>query len=164
MATITFGKTDDYLKALGKLESDLREQVMGPAVYEAAGTVADAFAEELAKIPTDEHWGTDQKNKKGPRPSEKKAMQDQLGITKAFEQDGFYGVKIGFDGYTDFKTRKYPKGQPIMMIAHSVERGTSFMAATPFAKNAMARSKKPAVQKMGEKVDEGLKKIMEGDQ
>lgn len=164
MATITFGRTDDYLKALGRLENGLREQVMGPAVYDGAGTVADAFAEELAKIPTDEHWGTDQKTKKGPRPSEKKAMQDQLGITKAFDQDGFYGVKIGFSGYTDFKSQKYPKGQPVMMIARSVERGTSFMAATPFAKRALARSKKPAVQKMGEKVDEGLKKIMEGDQ
>lgn len=164
MAKITFAGTDEYFKALGKLDSGLREEVMGPAVYAGAGTVADAFAAELANIPTDEHWGTDQKIKKGPRPGEKKAMQDQLGITKAFEQDGFYGVKVGFSGYTDFKTKKYPKGQPIMMIARSVERGTSFMAATPFAKQALTKSKKAAVQKMGEKVDEGLSKIMGGDQ
>lgn len=164
MAKLILGKGDEYVKQLGKLEAGLREQVMGPAVYDGAGIAADAFAEELAEIPTDEKWGTDGREKKGPRPSEKKAMQDQLGITKAFEQDEFYGVKIGFDGYTDHKTKKYPKGQPVMMIARSVERGTSFMAATPFAKRAMTRCKKPVLQKMGEKVDEGLKKIMEGDQ
>lgn len=161
MAKITFAAGDAYLAKLAKLDSGLREQVVGPAVYEGAGTAADAFAEELAKIPTDESWGTEGHVKRGPRAEEKKAMQEQLGITKAFEQDGFYGVKIGFSGYTGKKTKKYPNGQPVEMIARSVERGTSFMAATPFAKRAMTRCKGEVLEKMGEKVDEGLQKIME---
>lgn len=161
MATVTFKAGDEYLAKLARLDSELRQRVIGPAVYAGAGIAADAFAAELAKVPTDERWGTDQKIKKGPRAEEKRAMQGQLGITRAFEEDGLYAVKIGFDGYAGKKSKKYPKGQPVQMIARSVERGTSFMAATPFAKKAMARAKNQILEKMGEKVDEGLKTIME---
>lgn len=164
MATIQFKRGDEYLLKISKLEAGSKELVIGPAVYGAAGIVADAIAAELKKVPTDKRWGTETQKKDGPKKEDLEAIQNGLGIAKMQDEGGYYNVKIGFDGYSATKTKKYPKGQPVQMLARSVERGTSFMAATPFVKMAVTATRKAAVEKIKTVVDEKIKATMEGDQ
>ena len=55
-------------------------------------------------------------------------------------------VKIGYDGYNNIVTERWPQGQPNMMIARAAESGTTFMQAQYFMERAV-RSATPAVEK-----------------
>lgn len=161
MAKITFKKGDKYLLKLSRLEHEMIKEVCGPAIYDAAGLVADSIMEELKKIPTDEKFGTPENPTIGPHKAQKKALEKVFGITKMEKTaDGFLNVKIGFDGYNDTKTKRWPKGQPNQMIARAVESGTSFMRKNPFVKTGVAKARKKAMAIMKKKVQEGVEKIM----
>ncbi len=162
MATITFKNNDDYIAKINKLSRGFREEVAGPAIYVAAGLVADAIDAKLAGVPTDERWGSPGAVKAGPREAEAQSVYNALGIAKMQDDNGFINVKIGFDGYSPLKSTRWPNGQPNQMLARSIERGTSFMAANPFVKPAVASTKGAAVNAMKEKVDEQISKIMKG--
>lgn len=162
MATVTFNDGDEYLKKLATIERKMQKEILGPAIYEGANVVADAIAERLGGVPTDESWGSTGELKNGPRKIELKGLRKSLGIAPLQDQDEYLNVKIGFDGYNGVKTKRWPNGQPNQMIARSVERGTSFMKANPVIKPAVAKTKKTAINTMKEVVDENIKKIMKG--
>lgn len=162
MATIQFKNGDDYLAKLSKLESKLRYGVIGGAVYAGAGIVTDAVRRQIEQIPTDEGFGTESDPTKGPSKKQIAGLEESLGIAESQEDGGFYNVKVGFDGYNNIKTRRWPKGQPNQMVARSIERGTSYMQANPFMKRAVASTKKQAVEAMKNHVDREIEKIMEG--
>lgn len=65
-------------------------------------------------------------------PLQKQGLQDSLGIARMKATPSGLDVKLGFDGYNDIKTKKYPKGQPNMMIARSVNIGTTWLRPTYF--------------------------------
>ena len=162
MATIKFKAGDEYLGKLSKLSAAIKNEVCGPAIYNAASIVADAIRQELKKVPTDEKHGTNGDKAKGPRKIQKKGLYESLGITTLrTDGNGDMDVKIGFDGYNEVKTKSFPKGQPNQMIARSVERGTSFMKANPFVKKAVSRTKEEALEEMKKTVDKQIESIME---
>lgn len=161
MAKITFKKGEDYMFRLSKLSATLIEEVCGPAIHDAAGLVADEIRQELSSVPTDEEFGTPENPVKGIKAAQKQALLECEGITTMQEDSsGFLNVKIGFDGYNDIKTKRWPNGQPNQLIARSLESGTTWMTKTPFVKRAVAKSRKKALEIMEKKVDEGIEKIM----
>lgn len=162
MATITFKNGDDYIAKINKLARGIRDEVAGPGIYVAAGIVADAIDASLASVPTDERWGYPGAVKAGPREAEAQSVYNSLGIAKLQDDGGFINVKIGFDGYSSLKSARWPNGQPNQMLARSIERGTSFMAANPFVKPAVASVKGTAVKAMKDKIDEQISSIMKG--
>ena len=162
MAKIQFSKGDKYLSKLSQLDSSLKDQVIGPAVYDGAAVVADAIRAGIQDIPTDERHGTPSKPVNGPSRKYIRSLSNDLGIAKIRNDDGYINVKIGWDGYSSVKTKKYPKGVPTQMLARSVERGTSFMRATPFVKKAVSASKKQAVEQMKQTIDENIDTTMKG--
>lgn len=162
MATIQFKSGDKYLAKISRLERGIKDELIGPAVYEGAAIVTDAISERLSAVPTDESWGSTGDLKNGPRKIELLGLQKSLGIAKLRDEDGFMNVKVGFDGYNGVKTAKWPNGQPNQMIARSVERGTSFMQANPVVKPAVSQTRKQVINTMKEKVDENIEKIMKG--
>lgn len=158
---ITFNFGDEYLAKLEALEDSMRAEVIGPAVYAGASVVADEVRAQLAKVPTDDRYGTTDEPANGPKPSVVAALNADLGIAPLKDDGhGFLNVKIGWDGYTKLKTKKYPRGQPLPMLAASVCRGTSFMAGHDFVKKAISKSRRAAVEAMGKAVDETTEKIM----
>lgn len=161
MAKITFKKGDEYLFKLSKLENETIKEVCGPAIYDAAGLVADNIILAFLQVPTDERYGTPGTPAVGPKKIQKKALYECYGITEMQEDGtGFLNVKIGFDGYSGIKTKKWPNGQPNQLIARSIESGTSYMVKHPFVKEGVANSRKKALEIMKKKVDEGVEKIM----
>lgn len=57
-------------------------------------------------------------------------------------------VKLGFDGYNGMKTKKYPKGQPNVLLARSIESGSSIAKKRPFVAPAVRKTKKAAEETM----------------
>lgn len=160
MATITFKNGDDYLFRLSKLEAQAKDEICGKAIYGAAAIVADAIRNEMEALPTDENWGSAENPTKGPKRKQLDGLSQSLGISSMEDDGGFLNVKIGFDGYNDIKTKRWPNGQPNQMVARSVERGTTWMKANAFVKRACAASRKQALASMQKTVEESIEKIM----
>lgn len=161
MATIQFKKMDEYLFKISKLEAELKDQVLGGAIYGAAGIVTDEIRKSLEQVPTDETFGTETQKAKGPRKAQKKGLYESLGIASLQDDGtGYLNVKIGFDGYNDIVTQRWPKGQPNQMVARSVESGTTWMQKNDFVRRAVASSRKRSIEFMKKTVDKGIKKIM----
>lgn len=161
MATISFKNGDEYLMKISKLEAAMKEEVCGEAIYGAAGIVADEIRAKLEAVPTDERYGTSSEPTRGPRKVQKRGLYNSLGIASMQDDGGFLNVKIGFDGYSDVTTERWPNGQPNQMVARSVERGTTWMKANPFVKKAVAASRKRATEFMKKSVDQSIQKIMD---
>lgn len=161
MAVIQFKRGDEYLMKISKLEAALKDEVCGAAIYGAAGIVADEIRSQLKAVPTDEGYGTESEPARGPRKVQKRGLYNSLGIASMQDDGGFLNVKIGFDGYSDVATKRWPNGQPNQMVARSIERGTTWMKANAFVKKAMAATRKRALEFMKHSVDESIRKIME---
>ena len=161
MATIQFKNGDEYLMKIAKLEAQLKDQVLGDAIFGAAGIVADEIRTTLEQVPTDEGFGTETEKAKGPKKAQKKGLYDSLGIASMQDDGtGYLHVKIGFDGYNDIRTKRWPNGQPNQMVARSVESGTSWMEKNAFVRKAVNASKARAVEFMKQSVDKSTEKIM----
>lgn len=163
MATITFKGLEEYERRLSRLGNQTKE-IAGKAIYAGAAIVADAIREGIDALPAvNDVDGTHAWRAGEPAPLTKKAkigLQEGLGITPMGDDNGRLNVKIGFDGYNGLVTKKYPKGQPNVMVARAVESGSSIAKKRPFVRPAVNASKARAEAKMAEVIDEELAKIM----
>lgn len=161
MATIQFKKGDEYIFKVAKLEAAVKKDILGRAIYDGADVVADEIRKSLEQVPTDEGFGSETEKAKGPKKAQKKGLYESLGIASMQDDGtGYLHVKIGFDGYNDIVTQRWPRGQPNQMVARSVESGTTWMQKNEFVKRAVKASRKRATEAMKKTVDKGIKKIM----
>lgn len=163
MAKITFKGLEEYTAKLNRLEALSRDKIIGAAVYDGARIVADEVRAQLQAVPTDEgHYKGEGQKKIGPSAADKQAIMQGMGIAPLQYDDGFENVKVGFDGYDDRPTERYPRGHPIPMLARAVQSGTSWMHPNPFVKTAVRRARKPAVEAMKKRVEQEIDQIMKG--
>lgn len=161
MATISFKNGEEYILKLSRLEKEAVEKVVGPAIHDGAKIVADAIRTELQAVPTDEGWGTQEQPVVGPKKTQKAALLGALGITSMSTDDkGFINVKIGFDGYNNIRSKRWPQGQPNQMVARAIESGTTWMSKNRFASRAVSRVKKQALTAMKKRAESEIEKIM----
>lgn len=161
MAKIEFKGLDEYTKKLSQLSLDVKDKVIGPAIYEGAAIVTEAVQTAISGIPVDNSgWGTPENPQVGIREIQKAALHYSLGIAKMRDAEGFRNVKVGFDGYNSIKTRRWPKGQPNAMIARALERGTTWLKPYPFMKKAIQASRKKAIGVMQTEIDTRIYAIM----
>ena len=69
-------------------------------------------------------------------------------------------LKLGFEGYNSLKTKSFPNGQPNLLIARRLERGSSVSKAHPIIKPAVKATKGICEQNMKQSIDESIKKLM----
>lgn len=164
MAKITFKGLEQYEIQLSKLGNSARE-IAEKAVYEGAKIVADEVKRNLGAVnATSQELAIRAYSNKTPTyitEEAKRALIDSFGITPMREEDGYYNVKVGFDGYNNVVTKKYPKGQPNNMIARALESGSSSMIKQPFMRTAVNASKGRAETKMAEILAAEIEKKME---
>ena len=139
---------DQYVTLLGNLEYSCFDAV-GRAVYVGAGIVADQVKANIRTLPEGACTRL-----------EKRDLIDGLGISKMVNDNGYVNVKIGFDGYDSIKTKSYPKGRPISMIARAIESGTSFRDKVPFVSRAVSATKDKAEKAMAAEFDGKTKEVM----
>lgn len=168
MARMHMEGLEEYEKALSQMANHT-EEIAEAAVYVGAGIVADAMREEIEALPVGEGeiTGLPPKAKDGQKINvvsrrQKADLLNGLGVARIENNRGYIQTKVGFDGYGSVKTKKHPDGLPNVVLARSINSGTSFMKKNPFARRAVNNSKNHAVKAMGEKIEEEIKKVMEG--
>ena len=167
MAKVSFKGGDDFgvlLKKMGKMNA---RASIERAVAKGAGIVADAIREAIQMLSETgdgyERHGSAQHILSSITAKQKKGLLEGFGISPVqADKSGFVNRKLGFDGYNEVKTKKHPKGQPNVLIARSINSGTSFRAKTRFLDKAVNRSRKKAVEAMDESINSDLAEIFEG--
>ena len=137
LARCTFKAGDDYALRLSQLATD-SEVIAKKAIYAGADVIADKIKSNLEGILSSEATGE---------------LVDSFGVTP-IEKDssGNFNAKIGFDGYDS-------KGVANQLKARVIESGTSTKQKHPFVRPAVNATKKQAVARMGEIIDEEIKKM-----
>jgi len=137
MARVTMYAGEDYALKLSKMATD-SEEIAKKAIYEGSKIVADKIKSNLEGVLSPEATGD---------------LLESFGVTPITKnKDGDWNAKIGFDGYDK-------KGVANQLKARVMESGTSARTKHPFVRPAVNSTKKRVTQKMGEVIDEELKKI-----
>lgn len=163
MGKITIYGLKNVINDLGELSAEA-ERIFGKAIYAGADIITDEVRERikgLNAVPDVEGIKAWRAGKPAPLTIKAKAgLLQGLGIATMQKNGGSYDVKVGFDGYNEVKTKKYPNGQPNVLIARSFESGSSIAAAQPFFAPAVGAKRRPAQNKMEDVFEQEVKKIM----
>ena len=153
MASWKFEGLDEYLLQLERLKGESHDAI-GKAIYEGAGVVAQSCKAAIQALPVGNQF------KKGISSVQKKGLLEGFGISHEAEDGLYRNVKLGFDGYNQQKTKKYPKGQPNSVIARSINSGSTWRKKDPFMDRATRKSKAACEQTMATVIENEIKKIM----
>lgn len=159
MARIRFKGVEQYEQKLAHLGESTKE-IVGKAIYSAAEIVADTVKQSIESLPIDESYGTKNQPTHGLKQIQKDGLVESWGISPMKNDNGYYNVKLGFDGYNGLKTASHPAGQPNQMIARAIESGTSFSEKIPFVRPAVKASKSKAEKSMERVLNEEIEKVM----
>lgn len=147
----------DKLIDLCDLTARQTDKICGRTIYPGGGVMYESAKQSTQAIRTD--TGNYRARKVGPSEEQKAALVESLGIAPIRKKQWGMNVKVGYDGYNNTVTERWPQGQPNMMIARAVESGTTFMQPQYFMERAV-RSATPAVEKaMEEQFSEELLNI-----
>lgn len=161
MAKWTMEGMSEYIAYLQSI-ANVTDEAIGASVYAMAEVVADKVRANIQALPTVSNRANIATYRKGySRLSdlEKKGLLEGFGVSTMQEDNGYKNVKLGFDGYNDVKTKKYPNGQPNVLIARVTESGSSFRQKTPFMRPAVNASRSEALEKGREAVDQVLEQV-----
>lgn len=168
MAKLAVGNgLDKYVEELNKLAKNT-SQVLGKSIYVGAGIVADEVRKNIEKIPVSNssRRGTQSDPIDTITSAQKTGLLQGFGISGMATRDGITNVKLGFEGYnsqvatTSVKAKWTDKRQANIMIARSVEGGTSFRRKHPFVAPAVRATRKEAEAAMAEQLDKEIKAVM----
>lgn len=161
MAKIKVEGLSEYLELLEVTEKKARSMI-GRSIHPGAKIVARECKRRVDNLETDDtpanKIGPGKLLRRGVTSAQKKGLQLSLGIATMRRYGDELNVKLGFDGYNSVKTKYYPKGQPNMMIARSVENGTSYMMPTHFMELTVKTTEKVCIEEMEKAFDLELEK------
>ena len=136
-ARMSFSAGEDFALALSRLETG-SEEIAKKAIYAGASIIADKIKSNLEGVLSGEGTGD---------------MLDSFGVTPIDrDSSGNWNAKIGFDGYDS-------KGVANQLKARVIESGTSKKQKHPFVRPAVNATKATAVARMGEVIDEEIRKM-----
>ena len=133
--------------------------VMKAAVYAGAEIIADQVKAEIQNLPEQSGYMPEGKKRNVIGTNDKRMMQERLGISHMKAEGDKVSLAVGFNGYNDRPTKKYPRGVPIPLIARSIESGSSVREKNPFIRRAFNACKSRAQAAMNEAADKEIQKI-----
>lgn len=152
---------EEYLLKLSRLSQNA-DRIIKSAIYDGADVVADAIQESIQALP-EEHF---HKLREGDRftgvsPTQKRALSQGFGLAHMEQDSQGWNTKAGFAGYMEEgKTKKYPNGLPIPLLARSIESGSSVRQKHPFVRTAVNSSRDKAVEEMETTINVEIQKTM----
>ena len=152
MAKFRFKGLEGYIEKLEKLEFD-SSKYLGEALYKGAGIAADIMKSELLSIPVDDRPNKYGVERKSIRSVEKAGLIGGFGISHKQERDGAINVKLGVHGYNKL-------GQANIVIARSLESGTSFMPKNKVFTRGQNKAKKQCEEAIEQSIKISIDKIM----
>lgn len=158
---IGFKEVDNLVRQLEEL-ADKSEEMCKRAIYEGGDVVGDEMKRLIKGIPTVEDFkqGSSERQIVGGTKDQIDGLIESMGLAPIQYYGHGLNTKIGFDGYNDVKTKKYPNGQPNMMIARSINAGTSFRRAYPFVERCGRNAKLPAEAAMAASLQGAIDSIV----
>lgn len=170
---------DEYIDRLDQLK-DRTEAMITATIDPGAKIVADEVKKEIYALPVEDreqrNFKQSAKSKSGNRKStshktpskkrtgvlqvEKDGLIESMGLAPVRDDNGFINRKLGFDGYNNHITNKYPKGHPNVVVARALESGTSFMQKNAFVSRAAARVWRDAEDAMKKQFEIELQQAM----
>lgn len=155
---INLDETVNRLEKLGATTDEL----MSKALFAGAKVMADGLENAIQALPEDNGF----KNiKKGDAlrnvvsKEDKADLLSHVGISRFSRSTGKIDARIGFNDYGSIKTKKYPNGRPMILVARSINSGSSVRFKHPFIKPTIAKYKSSAIQTMQKVIEEELKKF-----
>lgn len=158
MAKWTMEGMSEYIAYLQSI-AGVTDEAIGAGVYAMAEVVADKVRDNIQALPTvsnEANIATYRQGYSRLSDLEKQGLLEGFGVTPMQDDGGYKNVKLGFDGYNSVKTKKYPQGQPNVLIARVTESGSSYRKKTPFMRTAVNASRKEALENGREAVDRVL--------
>lgn len=136
------------------------DAIIEGTVVAGANIVADSMRSEIKTLKVSNVSKDTAKNgKRYARPKDIKGLLDSMGFSPVREKGSAFNSNVGFRGYNNDKTEKYPNGHANKMIANAINKGTSFMVAQPFVSRTKKKSQDKCVSAMQKKLDEEINKI-----
>lgn len=134
------------------------EGIMNKALYAGLEVMADGLKEEIRALLEDSGF------KRVPRDPprnvvgshDKNDLITHMGISHFRSETGKVYARISFNGYGQVKTKKYPNGRPVVLIARSINSGSSVRMKHPFIKPAVSKNKAAALDAMRKAVVEEI--------
>lgn len=145
MATFKFDGLEAYAKQLEQLGKEA-PKIVNVSLYEGAKVLADAVKAEIPGL-------------KLPSERQKKGLKEGLGVAHFWHKDGTVMTKIGFDGYNEVKTKRWPRGQPNVVIARALIRGTSWMTPDRFTDRAARKARQASIEAIRQKMDAEIRRV-----
>lgn len=165
MASIKLEGLDKYQKELESLDRNITG-ILKRGVYDGAAVVADAVRAAIGGLTTvSDFSGLKAYKRRTPTTlteGQKAGLLSGLTLVEMQTSGSEVNTKLLFSGYNSVKTKKYPHGQPNIMIAASVESGTSATQKQPFMRSAANKAKARARAAMEATVTSDIERIMEG--
>lgn len=155
-----------YLKQLEHV-SWATSSVCKAVVYKGAGVVANEIKAGIhnLRVVSDKH-ALAAARKSVPTLisySQREALRNSFGVAPITDKHGVVSTKLGFDGYNEIQTDRWPGGQPNQLIARACESGSTAMIKQPFMRPAERRSKDEALREMAQTADAEIQKIIGGN-
>ena len=163
MGKITVNGLQDFSKQLTELaESGIKISKM--ALYDGAAVLADRVKANINALPTTSPNRPFMEGEKYSvvTPTLKAELVQSFGISRMREEGSGVNLIMGFNtpGYSSVKTKKYPNGLPLPMIARSIESGSSVRQKHPFVRPAVNAAKAAAQAAMERTAFEQIDKII----
>ena len=164
MANLKMQGMSEYIEKLEKCGGKESLGMVKHAVYVGAGVIVKAVDKAIDTIPTNKHaYIRGNAQIIGLSAHQKQGLHEGLGLAQMQDQNGYVNTKLGFDGYNDeYDNGYFSVNQPNIVIARSVESGTSRRPATHFIAKAVRAAKAQCEAEMAKDVDQYLNRIMEG--
>ena len=156
MARFNIKATEDYAIKLSMLtDAAIEKKIAGAAIHEGANIVANQIRENLVANLSDPESVSKKRNILFKNYYNKPTgdLLASFGISKMQRDEDGFNVKIGFDGYDRH-------GVANQLKARVMESGSSVLRKRPFVRPAVNKTKKQAIEKMGEVIDEEIARIM----
>lgn len=163
MAKMTVKGLDQFEAKMSRLYDSGVREAAERAVYNGAEVIADKVRANIKALPSISDADAIKRYREHApghlTAGQKKGLLDSLGVAPMSNDPNSIDTHIGFDGYNHIMTKKYPFGQPNVMVARSVESGTSFMQPTPFIRPAVTAARATAQKKMAETFEAKIEEI-----
>lgn len=143
---------DDYIHQLNELGENA-ESYLKKALYDGTKIVSDQIIANIGALPRNTNRAL------GINNAQAEGLKEGFGIATFRTENGAVTTATGFNGYNNFRTSKYPKGQPNSMIARSIEGGTSWSIKRPFVSPAVNKTKGAVIEAIEKRLEEEIKKI-----
>lgn len=147
----------EYIDKLNRLSNPFNtEACIDVAVSKGSEIVGEITRQELQNLPTDDRPGKVD-YRKGIRSLQKKFLIEEFGITPLANDNGFINKKTGVGtGRLDYKGGGYTYA---VVLARSLEKGTSFMPKNAVFSRASRKARKPCLEAMEQSLNESIEAI-----